>query len=78
MRADAFGVSTLNLWHPDRTLVTETQDWIQPFVFMPLVDDLPSELFDLRNWYVEMGDSDTFEPYKPWAQGSPPSYARKI
>ncbi len=55
------GVPALHLFHPDRTSPVETTDWSQPFVVRPLVEGLDPRFLDLRQWYVEMGDSDTFE-----------------
>lgn len=66
VRATDHGVAALHLFHPDRTSAEATTDWSQPFVVRPLVSDLDPRFEDLRQWYVEMGDSDTFEPHKPW------------
>ena len=66
LSAPELGVPKLNLWHPDRYLKEETTEWSQPLVYVPLDDALPRELGDISRWYVEMGDSDTFEPHRPW------------
>ena len=58
------GVDAFNIWVPHH----EKSDWSQPFVIHPLSNDLPESVFDITNWCIEMADSDTFEPYKPWQQ----------
>ena len=60
--AQAYDARWLNVWEPH----SEPSDWSQPFVIHPLDDDLPPSVFDITNWHIEMADSDTFEPYKPW------------
>jgi hypothetical protein len=67
LSAKELGVPQLNLWHPDRYTASETSEWSQPIVYVPLDPTLPPDLADISRWYIEMGDSDTFEPHRPWS-----------
>jgi len=66
LTASNLGEQSINVWHPDNNSETDDQGWCQPFYFQQLCDDLPEDIFLIANWFVEMGDSDTFEVNKPW------------
>lgn len=66
LEASSLGVTSINLWHPDSYSEKADGAWIQPFLLAPLSASLPAGLLDIHHWYVEMGDSDTIEPYRPW------------
>ncbi len=66
VEANTLGAPRLNLWRPEEHLVEPTGEWSQPLVLVPLAPGLPEDLAEFSRWYVEMGDSDTFEPHQPW------------
>jgi predicted N-acetyltransferase YhbS len=67
VHAADFGVPALSLWPPERYTQVGTAEWSQPFVVRPLTSEVPKAVLSLDRWYIEMGDSDTFEPHRPWA-----------
>ena len=67
VRAADLGVSRLNVWHPQGyASAADEGAWSQPFVLRSLSAGLPERFASIHNWFVEMGDSDTFEPHQPW------------
>lgn len=52
----------INFWNPNKFLKDcKIGTWNQPFLVKAIKDNLPEDLFDPRHWFIEMGDSDTFE-----------------
>jgi predicted N-acetyltransferase YhbS len=66
LTAAELGVPSLHYWPPEQYSKIDDGSWNQPFVVHPLTDGLPQDLGVLSRWLLEMGDSDTFEPYRPW------------
>jgi hypothetical protein len=52
---------SINLWNPERYTLTEPDKWNQPFLIKVINNKIDKNVLDIRNWYIEMGDSDTFE-----------------
>jgi len=59
--ASQFEVVSLNAWHPDGYRECDQGTWSQTVTIKALRQELVDYIYDLRNWYIEMGDSDTFE-----------------
>lgn len=51
----------INFWNPDKYLSEYQEGWNQPFLIKPIMKDVEDTIYNIRNWYLEMGDSDTFE-----------------
>lgn len=51
----------INFWNPDKYFNREVFGWNQPFLMKAVNENLDISIYDINNWYIEMGDSDTFE-----------------
>lgn len=59
-------MTSINLWHPDSYSEKADGEWIGSRFSSHPSGDLPDGLLDIHHWYIEMGDSDTIEPFRPW------------
>ncbi|MCH8243198.1 MAG: GNAT family N-acetyltransferase [Planctomycetes bacterium] len=64
--ASELGVNAINVWDPACYTTKEPVGWHQAFSVCRVASELDPRFLDINNWYIEMGDSDAFEPYRPW------------
>jgi len=57
IEASALGFDVINCWRPEQSNPTTPSDWGISFVIKP-ISNISEKLLDIRNWYIEIGDSD--------------------
>lgn len=55
--ASKLGFNKINCWQPDHSDTATPPDWGISLVINPITD-ISEKLMDIRNWYIEIGDSD--------------------
>ena len=55
------GLPHLNCWVPTEYSKEKSNGWIQPISIKIINSDIPKDVLDINNWFLEMGDSDAFE-----------------
>lgn len=61
IRASDLQMDRIQYWSPDHYSRTRPDAWCQGVQIRSLRKDLDESVFDIHNWMLEMGDSDTFE-----------------
>lgn len=54
-------VKEINFWNPKKFLKVGKEGWTQPFLIKKINVNVKDSLLNPQNWFIEMGDSDTFE-----------------
>lgn len=61
LKSDDFSVEVLQCWHPTSYHKKRIKgQFTQPFCVKVYNADVSNEVLDINNWFIEMGDSDTF------------------
>jgi hypothetical protein len=63
IEAKKYGISKINFWNPAKNSQKKLSDsdWTQPFTIKILNPLVSQDILDIKNWHIDMGDSDTFE-----------------
>lgn len=63
VEAKDHGFSKINFWNPAKNSQKKLNDsdWTQPFTIKILNPLVSQDILDIKNWHIDMADSDTFE-----------------
>ena len=59
--AQDYGFPYLNCWTPRGYGKEKPEGWSQPILIKIINSNVPKDVLDINNWFIEMGDYDAFE-----------------